>query len=687
MRVKESKSYRKRLSLIAVLTALAAAVIIGRLFQIQVALHKRYSETAQKQHQSRIKVELPRGRIFDRRGEIIALDIPTSYSFGVYPGEIADKYALAKAVAEYSGNSPSYFLRKMNNASGFIYLARQLDERGAKPYRKIPGLVEKCEPRRLYPFGANTPKIVGFTDPDGKGISGIEQLYNDQLASVPGWEIVLSDALGRKLKNPSNSRMEPIPGSDLILTFDHVIQELAHCELKAGVKKWGAKGGMAVVMLPRTGEVLSLVSLPGFDPNYPAKYGKRSLRERVVVDMYEPGSTFKIVPALAALKDGTPVSQVFDCENGRLRVGRHTIEDVKPHKWLTFKEVIAKSSNIGVVKISRAAGADKVYETARDLGFGNYTGIEMPGEAKGLLHPTVEWDKYMLSTVGIGQGVSVTALQLACAYGAVANDGLLLEPMVVKALRRPYGEVICAKPRAVRRVVSRKIAAQLTDILVQAVENGTGGNAVIPGLRIAGKTGTAQVPVSKEEGYSKDRYISSFIGYTVDEPRILCLVVIEEPSSGAYGGTVAAPIFKNIIMKTAPIVAAEQCEILGPSKLAALTGESGRGVPNLISYTVNEARNKLERDKIPYLLLGEGGKITSQLPYPGEAFTPGDTVIILAERAAKNPNPAGLCAREAAKRLISAGYEVKIVGRGVVRSAKFEGKRCTIYCQTKPSLH
>ncbi len=684
METKRNNTLRRRLSFISVLICLGAAALIGRLFQIQIVLHSHYDKLAEKQYVRQQELKLPRGKIFDRRSEILALDIPRSQSFGVYPDEVDDKTGLARSLANLSGRPSHYFLHKMNSSAGFVYLLRQIDETRAQKYCNIPGLLQKSEPRRFYPFGRNTPKVVGFTDPDGNGIAGIEKLHDSDFASVPGWENVLLDAMGRKLPGHWLKRVEPIPGADIVLTFDNVIQELTATELRNGVEKWGAKGGMAIVMLPRTGELLSVVSLPDFDPNYPGECGKLPRRERSVVDMFEPGSTLKLVPAVASLREGIPTSKVFDCMNGKLRVGSHIIKDVKPHKWLTFEDVIAKSSNIGVAQVSNCIGAEKLYETARDLGLGTYTDVEFPGEAKGQLHPPAQWDEYMLATVGIGQGVSVTAIQLACAYAAVANDGLMLRPMVVKQIHKPGGYVEKARPQPVRRAVTRQIARQMTKILIKAVENGTGYNARIPGLKIAGKTGTAQIPISKDEGYSADRYIASFVGFTVSEPRVLCLVVVEEPKEGIYGNSVAAPIFRRIMEQAAPIVAAEQNEFPGPYRGLVIKGR-GKYAPNLISYSVNEAETLLRKSKIPYQLLGEGGKITAQLPYPEECITTKDTLIMLAERPGEKLKLKGLNAREASKILIAAGYKVTLLGSGIVRSADFSGRNCTVRCEKSHS--
>ena len=681
MKTKSTNGHEKRLAVLVLFVFTGGLLLFGRLFQVQILLHNYYSGIASKQHNDRVKLELPRGRIFDRRGAILSLDIPRSYSFGVHPRQVGNRNSLAYSMAKATGAGKSFYLRKLNSDANFIWLERQLDQDKAKPLMSINELVKKCETKRYYPFSKHTPKSLGFTDRDCKGIAGLEEIYNDELDSTPGWETVLEDAFGEQFENPVYSRIDPVPGSDLVLTFDNVIQELVCRELAAAVEDYQAIGGMAIVMLPRTGEILAMASLPDFDPNDPGKYSNANRREKNVVDIFEPGSTFKLVPALAALEKGMPLKRWIDCGNGKYKVGKHTIKDVHKHKSLTFEDVIVNSSNVGTARIARWVGADNLYLTARNFGFGSPTGIEFPGEARGILSNPKKWDKYQLATIGIGQGVSVTAIQLACAYSAIANDGVMMKPRIVSSISNSSGEIESILPIQVRRVTKRKIAEKLTNVLVNVVERGTGKAARISGLKIAGKTGTAQKPMQDQRGYSEDKFVSTFIGYTIDEPRLLCMVILDEPKGQHYGGVVSAPVFKNIMEKAYPIISAEQDQYQGPIFNSIKSDELVLKTPDLINLPREDVSLILKKRKMISEFIGEGEKITSQLPLPGSVISEKDTLFLFATQAEDKIKLKDFPVREAVKKLINAGYTVKVIGSGLVKSAKFDGAKCTIYCQ------
>ena len=681
MNTKSTANYRKRLMILVFFVFIGGLLLLGRLFQVQIFLHNYYSGIASKQHNDRIKLELPRGRIFDRRGAILSLDIPRSYSFGVHPKQVGNRYRVAQAMAKATGERKSLYLDRLDSEANFVWLERQLDIDRAKPIMKINGLIQKCETKRFYPYAMHTPKAIGFTDRDCKGIAGLEEIYNKELQSSPGWETVLEDAFGKQFENPVYSRIDPVPGSDLVLTFDNVIQELVCRELASAVEKHHAKGGMAMVMLPRTGEILAMASLPDFDPNDPGNYSDSQRREKNVVDIFEPGSTFKLVPALAAMEKGMALSRIIDCGNGKYKVGIHTIKDIHRYPSLTFEDVIINSSNVGTARIARWVGADDLYLTARNLGFGAPTGIEIPGEGRGILSNPKNWDKYQLATIGIGQGVSVSAIQLTFAYSAIANDGVLMRPRIVRSITNPAGQTKDTMPVQVRRVTKRKYAEKLTAVLVKVTERGTGTAAKIEGLRIAGKTGTAQKPMTDKRGYSEDKFVSTFIGFTIDEPRLLCMVIIDEPVGQHYGGIVSAPVFKNIMEKAFPIVTAEQNEYHGPLYRPKDHRNFVYETPDLINLDREKAMNMLGKKKLNAEIIGDGKKVTAQHPLPGSIITKNDTLILYAETVEDKIKLDGFPVREAVKKLISAGYNVKVIGNGLVSSAKFSGGSCTLYCK------
>lgn len=682
----DSLSPKTRLIPLALFVLIAGLVLVARLFQIQVILHPRYDQIAAKQHEDRVELLLPRGRICDRRGVILGLNMPRSYSYAVHPRDVKEPAALAGKLARLTGMKKRRFLKRLKSESNFVWLIRQLDSEKAQALKDIPELIEEWETRRFYPFLENTPKAVGFTDRDGRGIAGLELVYNEELSSIPGWENLTAEGSNSQIRNPIGAAVKPIPGANLILTFDNVIQNIVSREIKTAVRYWRAKGGMAIVMLPRTGEILAMVSTPEFDPNSPGDFSHSARRTRNVVNMFEPGSVFKLTPLVAALRYGISPSYEIYCENGRYKVGRCWIKDVKPHGTLTLENIIVYSSNIGVAKIDKIVGAENLYKAARDLGFGCPTGIEIPAEVSGILIPPTQWDENLLATIGFGQGVSVSALQIACAYGAIANDGVIMKPIIVKAEIHSNGRCLYPKPVRVRRVASRKLAEQVSDILVQVVKRGTGTAAQIEGFTIAGKTSTAQKPISKELGYSDEDFISAFIGFTLEEPRLLCIVLVDEPKNQHHGGMVAAPVFKKIMKQVIPIIAAEQRSLTGPVEYFPKVREHYQETPDFVNMTPDEALELLEKQNTPFKLEGAGAKITAQIPYPGQMFVPGDTLTLYAHSIDAKPRLKGLTVRQAAKRLISAGYTVKIHGAGTVQSASFTGKNCTLYAKTNPKF-
>jgi len=672
----------KRITPFLVFVTLSSALLIGRLFQIQVLLHNTYSQMAADQQENRVPIELPRGKIFDRRGTVLALDIPRSYSYALRPYQFKNTVSAAKHIARKTGLPYSLVLEKLKSKSSFVYLIRQLDTDKAKKFQNLPQLIELTEVKRFYPYGPATPRIIGFTDPDCRGLAGLELLYDSTLASITGWEIVLADALGNESKGMIAPLIEPLPGSDLILTIDNVIQNIVALELKAAVKQWQAKAAFALVMLPRSGEVLGIHCEPEFNPNnYPA-YPTEAQKEKSVLDLYEPGSTFKIIPILTAIRQGISLKEKFFCEYGKYSVAGHRISDVHPYGYLTVEEILIHSSNIGVAKISQRVGKKTLYQSARDLGFGLPTGIEVPGEARGRVLNPAAWDNILLATFGIGQGLSCTGIQLAAAYAAIAADGLLIRPRLLRSKLAPHADPLIFRPQTVRRGMSQDEARTLTSLLVRAVEEGTGKEARIEGVTIAGKTGTAQKYICEEKKYSEDKFIASFIGFSTEEPRILCLVVIDEPKFDIFGGKVAAPCFRNIMRKVIPVVTAEQRSKFGPKERSKHEIVDKISLPNLINLDKNQAQEILHSQDLTVLLTGEGGKITRQYPLPGTYIAPGDTVLLSSEKpSCQDWDLTGKPPRLAVKELLYAGYKVKIIGTGLVAQALFQGKYCTLLCQ------
>lgn len=539
-----------RVMLAALIGAFWIAAIAGRLYHLQVARHEHYVAKATRQQQRVIKLDPPRGTIYDARGRELAVSVQVDSAFAV-PSEVRDPRAAAAAVARVvPGVDARKLVLDLSRDRDFIWVARKLDPPVADALRalKIEGIHFLQESKRYYPMRELAAQVLGYVGTDNHGLAGLEALYDEQVAGKPGMRTVLRDASGKMVVAPGLSFAEAEPGQDLHLTLDAAVQHIVERELERAVTERGASRGMAVFLDPRTGGVLAMASYPGFDPNEFGRYSSARWRNRTIMDVYEPGSTFKIITAAAALGSGlVKASDVFDCEMGGTVVYGKRIRDHKPFGALTFAQVLEKSSNVGVIKAALILGDQRLYSAIRGFGFGRPTGIDLPGEGSGIVHPMERWGMRGKAYIAFGQGISVTPLQLAAAVAAVANDGVLLKPHVVAATGG--GGVVQAKhagPPVAGRPIDMATARELQRLLEGVVQVGTGKGAGVPGYRVGGKTGTAQIPV--RGGYSRSGYLPSFVGFApVEQPVMVGVVAIAEPQGFAYhGGQVAAPVFGAI---------------------------------------------------------------------------------------------------------------------------------------------
>ncbi|MGB2693156.1 MAG: penicillin-binding transpeptidase domain-containing protein, partial [Thermodesulfobacteriota bacterium] len=432
------------------------------------------------------------------------------------------------------------------------------------------------------------------------------------------------DARGNKILSDPNEIQEidrdESSGNDITLTIDSQIQHIVERELKEGIEEMGGEKGMALIMKPETGEVLAMASYPFLDPNSYSKFPESNRRNLPIWYAHEPGSTMKVFLAASAIEDKkvNPNSQ-FNCENGRRRIGSAVIKDVKPRGTLTVSEIVKYSSNIGASKIGELMGRDTYYKYLKKFGFGEKTGIGLPGESKGLLASPRKWGPIELATISFGQGVSVTSLQIVTALSAIANGGYLMKPYVIEKMVDPQGNIITEnKPEVVTRVVSYDTSYQMKQILQSVVEDGTGKKAQIPGFSVAGKTGTAQIPNPSTGGYYSDRYIASFVGFTpVEDPEIVMAVVVEAPRKKTHGGSVAGPIFKNIAEKV--------LFHMGVSPKKELVGMTV--MPDLSGMSVRDILKWSEEQGVKVDVKGSGF-VTSQKPLPGDLIKEGTVCSI-----------------------------------------------------------
>ena len=493
--------------------------------------------------------------ITDRLGRPLALSAPAPSVFA-NARMVSDKREMAERLADAVGRDTRMIERRLQRDKGFVWIARQVDPAATPALTGLRnsgiGLLE--ESKRLYPHGRLASHLLGFVDIDERGLEGLELIYNGALRGQDGWRSTLRDARGHILIGPWTDEVQPADGYDMVLTIDSVVQEVAEDTLDWGVAKYHAKGGSVIVMDPYTGAVLALANRPSYDPNTPAQTPADTRRNRAVTDVFEPGSTFKIVTASALLEEGriTPQEEIF-CENGAYpTVAHHVLHDHTPHGTLAFHDVIKYSSNIGTAKAAQRLKPEELYRYIRAFGIGQKTGIDVPGEVSGLLNPPSQWSKLSPFIIPIGQEVGVTPVQLAVVTAVIANGGVRVRPFVVDRLQTADGHVIrSVGTSASTRVISPETAAVLQDMLSAVVESGTGQLANVQGLTVAGKTGTAQ-KLEPTGRYSHSRFVASFVGFgPVPDSRFVIVVCVDEPRPLYFGGVVAAPMFKRIVEQLA----------------------------------------------------------------------------------------------------------------------------------------
>ena len=618
------------------IVAAILTVVAVRLAHIALVDGGRLSEIAHRQHQGRERLDPFRGTIFDRTGDPLALTVDTDSIF-VRPGDLPADVPV-DAVVRSLDMDRARWIEKVSSTAPFVWVRRHVTPAQTERVHALdlPGLGTLPERRRFYPRGRLAAPVIGFAGIDSQGLEGIERAYDRYLRGAPGAIGVERDAFGRKIFSmggPSG----PGRGADVVLTIDSALQYAAERELERQVLETRALGGLALMLDPHTGEILALAQSPSFDPNDIRSASADQWRNRAVADVYEPGSTLKGLLAAAALEAGVASRhESIYCEKGRFRIGRNVIHDHDPYEFLTFEEVFQVSSNICSAKLGDRLGAERYGRFLSDFGLGAPTGVDLLGEQPGLVRPPASWKPIELATIAFGQGIAVTPLQLATAYAAIANGGLVMRPYVVRRVTGPGGEVLVEnRPTVVRRVVRESTARIVREILERVVApGGTGTRAAIPGVRVAGKTGTAQKVDPERGGYSRGR-IASFIGFfPVDDPRVVLLVVVDEPKSSIWGGTVAAPVFRDIglaaverfgIDREAPFWTDE--ELLTPASLvapAAPTADPG----SYLGLSLREALARARGEGLVVEVSGSG-YVVHQEPSPDARLAPGETLRLV----------------------------------------------------------
>ena len=541
---------RGRRIVLAVLLLAGFAAVLGRLVQLQILQAAELSVKADRQHQKAVVVEGGRGSIYDRRGKVLAMNLEVPSVFGM-PASLDNPSGVARDLAPVLRVRADEIEKKLRQERSFVWIARKVDpEQGRRLERlSLDGIGTVMEGRRYYPKGALLSHVLGFAGMDGQGLEGVERRYDPYLRGEKRQIVLQRDALGRTVFPKGLTEQGPAAGHSVTLTIDEVIQYIAEKELDDVVAATQAKSGVVIVMEPKTGAVLAMAMTPRFDPNSVRGLSADRWRNRVVTDAYEPGSTLKIFLAAAALEEHamTPASMI-NAENGRMTIAGTVIHDHEKAKWLTFTQAVQRSSNVAAAKIAMALGEDRLFRYLKAFGFGERTEIDLPGEAAGLVKKPHEWGRRTLASIAMGQEIGVTALQLASAVSAVANGGWLMRPYVVSEIRDARGQLVAqVTPQVRRRPITAETARKLGTILEGVITAGTGSNAAVAGYRVAGKTGTAQKIDPDTGAYSSALFVASFAGYVpAEDPRLAIVAIIDEPQGVAWGGTVAAPMFRRV---------------------------------------------------------------------------------------------------------------------------------------------
>ncbi len=671
-----------RLSSYYVAAFLFLLLLIGRLAQIQLFEREKYADMANIQYKCEVKLNPERGMILDRNYRPLALNIPTT-SIAAYPAQIRDAASTSLRLARALGKSPAYFQAKLRGHSDFAWLSRREHYDVATKVEQLHLEGIECQTilDRYYPKGHAACQLLGFTNVDGKGLSGVELAFDSVLKGVPGKAVFQRSGTGKLFIRSEYPITPPEDGQDVVLSVDYLYQSLAEKELRKAILESNADSGVVVIMDPRNAQVLAMASEPSFNPNTAGEYHASAWRLRAITDLFEPGSTFKTVLMSAIINEHLAKldDRVF-CENGKYKVRGETIHDAEPHGWLTVGDAYVFSSNIGMAKTSLGIDKRILYKYARAFGFGVATGIELQGEIDGILKPTSEWSRFTPVAMAYGHEIAATPIQLCGMFCVIANGGLLLRPTIVKEIR--HGEDVTAKgeqAQVVRRVISPATADSMKNLMWQVVERGTGKHAKIPGLEICGKTGTARMVRKGGKGYVPNEYIASFGGFFPKEkPRIAMFVMIDNPKGGRYyGGDIAAPCFKRIAEQ---IIAHEGAERYFPTeelKEAMAHNQRPIRMPNLVGLSASAAEEWVEHAGLEVQTAGEGDIVLAQKPLAGKSISENETIMLSTQAGAARtegirvvPAVTGLPVRNALNLLAAAGIKAVVDGSGKVVQQK-----------------
>ncbi|HEX2953471.1 MAG TPA: penicillin-binding transpeptidase domain-containing protein [Bacillota bacterium] len=604
-------------------------MLFGRLFYLQIIQYKKLQGMAENQRLREVPIEAKRGKILDRNGEPLAMSFDADCIYAC-PVQIKDKKGTAEELAQIVHIPAADLEERLQKQAAFVWIKRKASPQEVDRIRrkKLAGIEVTQKAQRFYPQKELAAQVLGISGIDNIGLEGLELYYDSYLRGVPGSEQAEYDSRGRHIPQGERRFVSAQDGDTLYLTIDESIQHIAERELEKAVRENGAKRGCVILMDPMNGDILAIANYPYFDPNQYLNYPAENRKNWAITDSYEPGSTFKVVTAATALEE-----RVVDRTTKFFDPGYLVVEDRRLRCWRpgghgsqSFVEATENSCNPVFASVALRIGKETFYKYIKAFGFGQATGVDFPGEAKGILQPLPKVKNVELATNGFGQGISVTPIQLVTAFSATINGGYLLEPHLVKEIRSSNGQPVKRYGRKViRQVISESTSKELASILRSVVANGSGNNANVPGYRVAGKTGTAQKASAGNYGQGR---VASFLGVApVDSPRVAGLVILDEPSGAIrFGGVIAAPVFGNIVRYVLRYMG--EPSKMEPSEIANQVEKESTHVPNLLSRNRQEAQTLLEKEGLVGRMIGDGAYVVDQQPKSGATMEKGSTVLL-----------------------------------------------------------
>ncbi len=657
----------------------AIVIVEARLVGIQVLAAKKLKQRAINQQVKSKDIPARRGSIYDRNGRLLARD-DIFYDIVADPQQLDSIDVIDSVLCQIFQKPSGSYLNKILPYihRRFVYLERRVPTPIAQKVKakKIKGIYFTPLYSRSYPYGSVASTIIGCVNNDGKGIAGVELMYDSLLTGIPTQKLIFTDGFGEDYPLLRYSTGEPIPGDDVYLTIDIELQGILETELNKALEKNKANSAAGILMNPHTGEILAMASLPNFDPNNYVKYPLEMRKNRNITDPYEPGSIFKLVTFAGALAESLiSTTDTIDTHNGIVRICGRTVTDVHSKNKMLARDVIIHSSNVGITLIAQKFDKKTLYRYIKLFGFGTPTNIDLNAESPGILRPPSKWWGTSMATLPMGYEVSATPIQIVCAYGAVANDGILMRPYVVSKITKFNNEdVLDKKPLRVRKVIPRWVADTLTQIFREVVTHGTAVKANSDIIEIAGKTGTSHKTIVGEKGYQTDSYFASFAGFApYDDPYVVGIIVIDDPKTlNHYGGQVAAPVLRSVLEKA---ISAGIFPSPSSQKLFVYHRDKNNlvSVPNLIRTNPAQAREILKMRNLDAKFYGVGNIVVQQSPEPGRAVEPKSIIVLHLHQLSVDtkdtiivPDVKGMPLRKAVEILSEHNVPMRIQGRGIV---------------------